>query len=148
MQESDLERIIQILRSHQLKVTPARLEVLRIILNSKEALSFPMLEKMLPHLDRTTIFRTLSTFLKKSLLHTVPDTEGKLKYAYSNRINTCQEHIHFTCLNCHNTCCLPNSHIPFIQLPDGFQYSYANLLVHGFCDTCSQERAATSASYE
>jgi Fur family ferric uptake transcriptional regulator len=145
MIEDKLGEAIEILKKRKLKVTPSRLEALRIIMESHEALSFPALEKMLPKLDRSTIFRTLSTFLKESIIHTVPDTEGKLKYAFSFQGATnCQEHIHFTCLACHNTCCLPGNEAPVIHLPEGYEYAYTNLLVHGVCNNCNQAKTVAS----
>jgi Fur family ferric uptake transcriptional regulator len=145
MMEDKLGKAIEILKKRKLKVTPSRLETLNIIMESREALSFPALEKRLPQLDRSTLFRTLSTFLKASIIHTVPDTEGKLKYAFSLQgATSCHEHIHFTCLSCHNTCCLPGNKVPLIHLPEGYEYAYTNLLVHGVCNNCNKGKTVAS----
>ncbi|GAB3174483.1 Fur family transcriptional regulator [Telluribacter humicola] len=129
------------LKDYNLRSTSCREDILGTFLNKEVALSHGDIEDSLgERFDRVTIYRTLKTFLEKGLIHKVLDDEG-IRYALCK--DNCSEqdhhhdHIHFKCVECGQTNCLANVHIPSVQLPDGYQASEVNLLIQGRCPACT-----------
>lgn len=131
----------KILKSHQLRVTDCRLEIIQEFLDKNIALSHADLEEMLKdNFDRVTIYRTLKTFLDKDLIHKVLDDGGATKYALcahgENEHDHSHEHVHFKCEVCGETTCLDDIDLPQVYLPKGFEKKEMSLLVQGVCDKC------------
>lgn len=136
-----MEIQINLLQQHSLRNTPARAAILHMFEENK-ALSESDIEKGISiPCDRVTIYRTLSTFLDKGILHKVLDDAGVTKYALCS--SGCQEgahnhnHVHFKCNTCHETVCIDKVSLPSLTLPNGFQAEETNVLVQGTCDKCS-----------
>lgn len=132
----------QLLKSHQLRLTDCRVDVLRIFAATHHALSHADLEAQLhEQYDRVTLYRTFSTFLEKGLLHKVPVDDGSMRYALCT--DGCDEHahlddhIHFKCTQCGETSCLDQLPAPKITLPQGYTASEFNFLVLGVCKACN-----------
>ncbi|MGD1841960.1 MAG: Fur family transcriptional regulator [Thermonemataceae bacterium] len=137
------EQIQYILKSHQLRHTDCREEVLGTFLSNSFALTHADIEKKIKEsFDRVTIYRTLKSFLDKGIIHKVLDDEGTPKYALCSQKCNNQahnhEHVHFKCLNCGQTQCIEEVNIPKIDLPKGFAIQEANLLIQGFCNKCNK----------
>jgi Fur family ferric uptake transcriptional regulator len=121
--------------------TAMRLLVLDFLLNQNAAISLSDIEKGLAPADRITIYRTLKTFEEKGLVHAIDDGTGSPKYALC--LDECNPnehhdmHVHFFCITCKETFCLPDSKIPGITLPEKFSSQEMNLLVKGICSSCS-----------
>ena len=87
-----------------------------------------------------TIYRTLSTFLEKGILHKVLDDTGVMKYALCS--DECapghhhHDHIHFKCTNCGKTLCIEQARLPRFELPKGFATTEVNVLMQGTCPDC------------
>lgn len=131
----------KILKSHQLRITDCRLEIIQEFLDKNIALSHADLEEMLKdNFDRVTIYRTLKTFLDKDLIHKVLDDGGATKYALcahgENEHDHSHEHVHFKCEVCGETTCLDDIDLPEVYLPKGFEKKEMSLLVQGVCDKC------------
>ena len=131
-----------ILKDNNLRVTTCRDQVLRLFIQAQSALSNADIEDGLSNeFDRVTVYRTLKTFLKKGIIHKVPDDTGNLKYALCT--DECSgeqhnhQHVHFKCENCGLTVCLDHVKIPEIKLPEGYYFADSNLLVNGTCDKCN-----------
>ena len=122
--------------------TAMRLLVLDFLLNQNAAISLSDIEKGLLPADRITIYRTIKTFEEKGLVHLINDGTGLPKYAMC--LDECDAnehhdlHVHFYCVNCKETFCLPNSKIPDISLPNKFSSLEMNLVVKGVCDQCAK----------
>lgn len=132
-----LTRIRERLKSRMLRITPSRLAVLETLEASQRAMSFPQLEKVLHEFDRSTIFRTLQTLNTHRLLHTIPDEEGQLYYAYTSR--SCEKqpgHAHFFCRNCRHTTCLSQMAVPEVTVPQHFSVEEIEIFVYGLCGAC------------
>lgn len=129
-----------ILRAHKLRQTDCRRQVLNAFLEKSAAIGQPELEKKLSEFDRVTIYRTLTTFLEKGVLHKVLNDKGAAKYALcSNKCDEHQhhdEHVHFKCLECGELECIDNLKIPTFTLPKGYTFVNANLLIQGHCKMC------------
>lgn len=136
---ADVKRILQ---SHALRHTTSRAEILEIFVQENRALSQREVESaMSQDCDRVTIYRTLSSFLDKGLLHKVLDDSGATKFALCP--STCAEHeahqhdhVHFKCIRCGNTICVEEVHVHPPRLPAGFLVQEVNVLMQGVCPDC------------
>jgi Fur family ferric uptake transcriptional regulator len=131
----------QILSNFKLRVTPVRMHILALFLESDFAISHTDIDQEInASLDRITVYRTLKTFLKKGLIHQVPDDRGIMKYALCSEAcspaSHSHDHVHFKCLKCGQTNCL-NISIPSIKLPQGYASNDTTVLIQGVCKHCS-----------
>ena len=136
-----MENLEKILEVNNVKPTTMRLLVLQFLLNKKVAVSLTNIEEYFDNSDRTTLYRTLKTFVKKGIAHQIDDGTGIKKYAVCEENCNCEMdtdlHLHFHCTNCNETVCLTEHKIPHINLPEGFEAENVNLVVKGVCDKCS-----------
>lgn len=138
-----MANISQLLKNHSLRLTTSRSEILQVMLEDGSAMSQREIEvAMTGDCDRVTIYRTLSTFLEKGIIHKVLDDTGAMKYALCPE--TCQEdhshhhdHVHFKCEKCGTTSCIDQVQIPVVDLPNGYVLREVNMLLEGVCAKCS-----------
>jgi Fur family transcriptional regulator, ferric uptake regulator len=139
MSKTEVEHI---LKDSKLRLTPCRLAILDYFMGTSYALSNAMIEdKLQQNFDRVTIYRTLKSFQDKGIIHRVLDDEGSPKYALCH--HACDEHahkhnhVHLKCMVCGETNCIESVEVPPIQLPEGYSYSEADVLLQGICSSCS-----------
>ncbi len=132
----------EILKQNGLSNTESRKAILKLFLNSNGALEHALIEKKTKEqFDRVTIYRTLQTFQKSGIIHTIPSTDNTVRYALCH--NECSEghhhdnHVHFVCGQCGITYCLQNSIVPEVKLPKGFTLNGVDMLVNGVCKSCN-----------
>src|ERR1700758_394448 len=142
MTQTSSDRFEALLEKHHLKKTGPRLKVLSMLSAKKVATSQPDLESVMDDIDRVTLYRILSAFEEKGIIHKVFDLNGTANYAMCS--SDCgenhhhDEHLHFNCTSCNNVYCLDELEIPDLHLPKGF-----TLYATGLCPKCS--RAAVRA---
>lgn len=131
----------ELLHTHQLRITRPRLRVLELISQKNTATSQPDLEKILGNeIDRVTLYRILSTFEQKGILHKILDLNGTATYALCSI--SCPEHlhqeshVHFTCSKCNSIYCLNEIVLPSVTLPDNFSLESVAVNVVGVCERC------------
>lgn len=137
-----MKQVDQLLTHGSLRRTQTRTDILHIFLEQGVALSEPELEKaMQGRCDRVTIYRTLSTFVEKGIVHKVLDDTGAMKYALC--APGCHEthdhrhdHVHFKCEECGKTSCVDEVPIPPVHLPQGYALKGVNMLLQGTCPDC------------
>ena len=135
------EQAENILKSHGLRRTQIRLEMLQIFMKSNHALSVNDLKNDLQasH-DRVTIYRALSSFEENGILHQTPDNTGNMRYAMCS--DSCPEHIHqdehahFVCEKCKQTFCLEGVKVPDVKLQDGYLLNSISYTMNGICKAC------------
>lgn len=131
----------KILEKNNVKPTAMRLLVLQFLLNKKAATSLTDVENYFEKSDRTTLYRTLKTFVEKGISHKIDDGTGITKYALCEENCKCEIdsdlHLHFHCTICNETVCITEYKIPVIKLPKGYVAENVNLVVKGICDKCS-----------
>ena len=122
--------------------TESRQFVLATFLKANTAISQKDIEDLAKgKIDRVTIYRTLSSFVEKGLIHKVLDDSNALKYALCN-LEGCSahehhdNHVHFKCNKCNLTLCIEEVVVPNITLPIGFSIAETNLLIKGVCNNC------------
>lgn len=130
----------QYLDSHGIRPTAVRILVWDCVSAQSETFSLADMEHLMPHMDRSSIFRALRLFAEHHLLHTIDDGTGQQKYCvcrckHSSHIN----HVHFTCLKCGKTYCLEDYTIPIVPLPNGFVMEDAEYIIKGVCERCSNK---------
>jgi Fur family ferric uptake transcriptional regulator len=122
--------------------TAMRLLVLDFLMKQHAAISLSDVEKGLMPADRITVYRTLKTFEEKGLVHAIDDGTGSPKYALCADDCNPEEHhdmhVHFFCVACKETFCLPDSKIPPVSLPEKFSTLEMNLVVKGVCGQCAK----------
>lgn len=136
-----METIEQVLESKNIRVTAMRLLIYKFLAENQVAVTLSDVENAFEKADRTTIYRTVKTFMEKDIAHQIDDGTGILKYALCEQDCSCEIetdlHLHFHCNNCNETICLTEHKIPKIKVPDGFVSENVNLMVKGICDKCS-----------
>ncbi|TZF84668.1 transcriptional repressor [Pedobacter sp. BS3] len=140
------KEVLEILNKHQLKKTSPRLSVLSILRSRETAISQPELETILgKDVDRVTLYRTLSTFEGKGIIHKVLDMHGTANYALCDASCTehkhNDEHVHFNCTSCLNVYCLEALQIPHLVMPPDFIPHTINFIVYGICEKCTKKAA-------
>ena len=133
----------KLLRDHGLKKTTTRKQVLDIYLNTNYALAVSDIEEVLGDgVDRVTLYRTMSTFEEKGLLHKVYNDDGKLKFSLCSQGCSSHEHhdnhLHFHCRKCGKTTCVDNMPVPQIEGLEGFDVKDVYMVANGTCKGCAQ----------
>ena len=130
-----------LLKQNKLRLTDGRKEVLEVLQNSKGALSHSEVEKrLLTHLDRITTYRTLLSFKKKGLIHSIADPQsGVVKYLF-NSPEFPKHHAHFKCTSCDLLICLriDISQTDVEPLLKGFHPTCYSFVIEGICDKCQR----------
>ncbi len=129
-----------ILISKQVQPTAMRILVLEFLLKQRATVSLTDIENSFLQSDRVTIYRTLKTFEKNGLIHSIQ--EGVVtKYAVCQHDCSGQHHqdthLHFYCTHCKETVCLTSVKIPVIPLPEHYKLSEFSLIGRGICEKCS-----------
>ncbi|MDR0937766.1 MAG: transcriptional repressor [Mediterranea sp.] len=130
------------LAKRDIKPTAIRLLVLKSMMGAGRALSLLDLETMLDTVDKSTISRAITLFLAHHLIHSIDDGSGSWKYAVCDDSCNCEVqdlHSHFYCEKCHRTFCLKKTHIPVIDLPEGFTLDSVNYVLKGVCPDCARK---------
>lgn len=138
MEQYHCEHDEKTLEDAGIRVTAVRLLIWKTI-NTQTSGAFSLLdlEKAMSTVDRSTIFRTLTIFAEKKLLHTVDDGSGMQKYCVCH----CSDeehhgHIHLTCTICHETFCLEKVKIPTVPIPKGWSIQESEYVIKGICPKC------------
>ncbi len=131
-----------LLEKHHLKKSGTRFKFLSMLSEKNVATSQPDLESVMDDIDRVTLYRILSAFEEKGIIHKVFDLNGTANYAMCS--SNCgenhhhDEHLHFNCTNCKNVYCLDDLNLPPINLPSGFKPEGFTLYATGLCPKCNK----------
>lgn len=97
-----LNRVVDTLQSHGLKLTKARTDILNVIASRNEALSPYTIQDILKNQDKKysaiTIYRVIETLLESDIIHKV--------HSINSYVKCCEEDDHhhhrlLVCKNCH-----------------------------------------------
>lgn len=138
---SDKHIIEDLLKSHGLKKTPIRMEMLHLFFKYDHALSASDIEAyMKSDHDRVTVYRALTSFEENGILHKASEDVQGIKYALCS--SNCPDkthadmHAHFTCEACHHTYCLEDVRVPEVEVSDSYSISKVNYTLKGTCKQC------------
>jgi len=137
------ETVTKLLKRAKLRRTPVRAGVLEILSRAARPLgAVDILEKLPPHTDAVTVYRTLNTFTGKNVLHRVRGEDRVWRYAMGDpRETAAHQHPHFVCEDCGKVECLRAAEIPkgFVEsMAVGGNYAvhYPEVVLHGVCPKC------------
>jgi Fur family transcriptional regulator, ferric uptake regulator len=134
------EEVNALLGNKNLSRTPCRVEVLRALLDSGSALSETEIRNKLSYnFDRTTIYRTIRSFLDQDVIHGISLEGGEVRYAITQtrEKHSGHFHAHFYCDGCNNVYCLSRPEFVPPVLPEGFSATSFDLLINGRCKECN-----------
>jgi len=127
------------LLEHGIKPTAVRILVWRKAEQQTETFSLNDMERWMPQMDRSSIFRALRLFTEHHLLHEVNDGSGVQKYCVCRCSGMKHlNHVHFTCVKCKKTYCLEDYEIPIVNLPNNFHMEEAEYIIKGICPRCKK----------
>ena len=130
----------QRLQEREINITAVRLLIFKAMVNYPQAFSLGDLEAVLDTVDKSTLFRTISLFHSKKLIHSIDDGSGSIKYSVCEPNCNCsvnELHTHFYCEECHKTYCFDNVPIPEVSIPKKFILNSINFVLKGICENCS-----------
>lgn len=138
----DEQECLELLAKREIQPTAIRILILRTMKRAGRSVSLADLEDMLDTVDKSTIFRTLTLFLSRHLIHSIDDGTGSFKYAVCSESCSCgvnDLHTHFHCTCCNRTFCFTNIPTPVVKLPDGFTLDSINYVLKGLCPECARK---------
>ena len=116
------------LTRHGIRPTAVRLLIYKTALRFHDTFSMSELEDALESVDKSTVFRTLSLFAARHLLHEIEDGSGSTKYCICRNDRPCGiDELHCT-------------HIPAVRYPAGFEVRQIDYLLKGLCPDCRAKR--------
>ena len=132
-------QIHNIIKRCGLTLTKIRKKVLSAFLNSTKPLRLKDIQSLVGYIDRVTLFRILTAFEEKKIIHVIRLDNGDKLFALCgstcNEENHTDNHIHFKCDDCNDVSCLPVKKFPVL--------SVSNYLIHnvsinasGLCLKC------------
>ena len=141
MVEADRQsRAVAMLRAADGRLTPARLAVLEILLDSAAALSHHEIEDAIEQrgldVDRVTLYRVLDWLVERGVAHRIAAEDRVWRFNAVDRVLG-GDHAHFHCTRCGQIVCLegPDSTVAF-ALPTGYEPERTEITVHGRCPRC------------
>ncbi len=138
MGHNDLTKCLEL---KGVKPTANRILILKALKETAQPLSLTDLENILVTIDKSSIFRTLTSFLEHNIVHTFEDGRGLLNYELCTSKSVCNHsdsHIHFYCESCKKSFCMNNIPFPDFQLPKGFTMNSVSFVIKGICPTCEK----------
>ncbi len=138
----DKERIADFLSAHGIRPTAGRILIAEAMEEAGRPVSLSELEEVLPSVDKSVIFRTLTLFHENHLAHSLEDGSEGVRYELCHSSSESHDddlHPHFFCTFCHRTYCLEGFSIPEIDLPEGYKAESVNYIVKGVCPSCSEK---------
>ena len=125
-----------------IRPTAIRQMVLKEITEYNHAFTLADMEQRLTTLDRSTLFRTLTLFVKHKLLHEADNGSGSKLYCpceYKHEHHH-KPHLHFICTACHETYCIKDIDLSILPKPEGYEVEEASLIMRGLCPKCKQAK--------
>lgn len=127
-----------------LRLTDTRKAVLSLFIDANKALSHSDLEEKLADCDKVTLYRTLSSFLEKDLIHKILNPDGVAFFAlckhheHTHHAHThLHNHGHFVCKICKETRCIEDFEI---EIPTNLllnsQIDEISVVLQGTCSNC------------
>lgn len=131
------EELKILLAKHGLRKTKVRFALLHHFRTVHHAQSYKDLQSaLMSDIDKSTLYRNLSSFEEVGIIHRIDDHSGISKYALGGKAPKGSEHAHFVCDRCETVYCLEASQLPELNVPEGFKASQVQTIVKGICAKC------------
>ena len=134
-------QIKKFIKISKLTLTKTRLKVFNALVKSGKPLSLKEIRLLVGEIDRVTLFRILSAFESKRIIHVIILESGQKLFALCNiecqKVAHVHNHIHFHCEYCDGVFCLPIKEWPKVSVP---YYTFNNLSINvsGLCINCKE----------
>ncbi len=131
-----------LLGKKNLAKTPCRVEILRTLISAGSALSENEIRQTLKQdFDRTTVYRTLRSFLSQGIIHSIVIEGHDIRYAIT-KASDCRSgnvHVHFHCNLCTGVYCIHGNNFVKPAIPDKFLAENYDLIINGTCSKCNDQ---------
>lgn len=127
------------LKENDLKVTKARLEILRFLENKNRPFTINDLKriKALKEVNESSLYRNLAKFEETGIIHQIPSAGEFQIYEKSEGVD---HHPHITCVSCQTVSCLSSIEIDKklkeLAQTAGFKLQGHSLELTGVCKKC------------
>lgn len=123
------------------RVTPARVNILSILLSAPTALNHQAIEHIAKErglsLDRVTLYRALDWLVGQGIAHRIASVDRSWFFNAVSEQSTIP-HAHFHCNQCAQIYCLEDVHaMPLSNLPKHYQLEQSELSLQGQCMSCT-----------
>jgi len=147
MQNTETDRrvqlFIEICRRHQLKITPQRVAIYRVLIQSKQHPTadrvFRAVKKEFPNISFDTVNRTLSTFADIGVVDVVETFGGPKRFDPD-----LSDHHHLHCMACGRIIDFEYEGYALLEVPKGiattFKVISRRVVFKGLCDTCTSKQ--------
>lgn len=133
----DSKSITDLLLEHSIRPTPNRIIVADTLSHSFGPMSLMELEAEIGSIDKSNVFRALTLFREKHLVHALESADGvRYELCHSHGPEDEDAHVHFECEKCGKTYCLEEIPIPKVVIPSGYAASSVNYIIKGICPKC------------
>ena len=127
----------ELLKEKGLKRTKVRMAMIRHFIKMEHAQSYNDLQAALyQEVDKSTLYRNLSSFEQAGIIHRINDHSGISKYALGQSPLPGREHAHFVCESCETVYCVKASAAYRPEVPKGFRTSEVQTIIKGVCPRC------------
>lgn len=135
---TSIEECVNVLKSRGYKITPQRIEILKVIIGNKEHPTaeaiYKKVHEQFPMISLATIYNTLDVLVKLGLIR-------KIEYENEARYDPNPEaHINLICLKCKNIYDFEDVDVAWlkdeIEGKTGFKIYYRSFEFYGICKNC------------
>ena len=136
------------LRRQGARATPARVEILGVLLDAESSLTHQQIAALLHRrhrqMDSVTLYRVLEWLVKHEFAHRVSGADRVWRFAAIREktvfgaCETRKDHPHFHCVLCDRVVCLSDfkDKPERMNLPAGFEAYAFHLMIEGRCAAC------------
>lgn len=127
----------ELLALNGLKKTKIRVALLQQFMNAAHAQSYNDLQGSLSNeIDKSTLYRNLTSFEQAGIIHRINDHTGVSKYAFGPSPKQGNEHAHFVCEQCNTVYCMKKLATLQFEVPKGFKTNNVQTIIKGICANC------------
>lgn len=142
--EDRLDRIKQLLHSHNYKLTPQREATVRVLLEkiedhlSAEDIYLALKDKS-PDIGLATVYRTLELLTELKIVHKINFGDGVTRYDFRDE-NAAHHHHHLVCIHCGKVEEIEEDYLGEVEqrIEEEYQFEIVDhrLTFHGICRNC------------
>ena len=139
MQQCCIKNMSELLKHKSIRITDFRIKVLEVFEKHTNAISVKTIENELVKFDRTTLFRTLNTFVDKGIIHPISLVGSDTKYGLCldecSNDNHEHNHVHLDCKSCNEVYCIDIESLPTLNLGN-HKIDSVEIQASGICEKC------------
>ncbi|MCF6173079.1 MAG: transcriptional repressor [Campylobacteraceae bacterium] len=118
-------KVNQIIKEKNLKLTPARVEVLEMLVTKNKPISYEDIKDELS-MDKATFYRNIAKFEENSIIRSFESNDKKRYFSLEQNF-----HPHFICTKCNTISCLSEKNIIDMK-----GYIIESIIIKGICSKC------------